>query len=62
MKSIHNMITQLKGLLDTKDLNEWETIFVKSVAEQSEGKDTTRNLTSKQLEIIERIFNKNFGG
>jgi hypothetical protein len=61
MKSVANMIQQLDGMTGTNDLSRWEQEFVASVFKQSrEGKETTR-LTSKQIEIIERLYTKHFG-
>jgi len=59
--SICQMIEQLDGLRDTKDVSEWENVFITSVLERYliSGKDT-RNLTEKQLDVIERIWNKHY--
>lgn len=60
MKSLGAMIQQLHGMVGTQDLTEWETEFVQSVYNQSgEGQDTAF-LTSKQVEIVNRLFNKHF--
>ena len=59
--SIGSMIEQLDGLRDTKDLSEWEQGFVTSILESYllAGRDP-RILTSKQVDVIERIWTKHF--
>ena len=59
--SIGTMIEQLDGLRDTRDLNAWENEFVTSILHRylQAGKDT-RALTSKQVDVIERIWGKRF--
>jgi hypothetical protein len=60
MKSIGTMITQLFSMTDTKDLSEWENDFVKSIVEQTNGGASTKSLTPKQVEIIDRLNKKHF--
>lgn len=59
--SIGTKIEQLDGLRDTKDLSEWENGFVTSILERYlvAGRDT-RMLSSKQVDVIERIWAKHF--
>ena len=59
--SLGTKIEQLDGLRDTKDLSEWEQSFVTSILERYllAGRDT-RMLTSKQVDVIERIWTKHF--
>jgi hypothetical protein len=59
--SLGTKIEQLDGLRDTKDLSEWEQGFVTSILESYllAGRDT-RILTSKQVDVIERIWTKHF--
>lgn len=59
--SLGTKIEQLDGLRDTKDLSEWEQGFVTSILERYllAGRDT-RMLTSKQVDVIERIWTKHF--
>ncbi|HYE38178.1 hypothetical protein [Methylocaldum sp.] len=62
MLSLGTQIKSLMGLLELDDFTSWETDFVSSVARQTrEGQDTTR-LTEKQIEVIERLHKKHFGG
>ena len=59
--SLGAKIEQLAGLRDTKDMSEWEQGFVTSILERYllAGRDT-RMLTSKQVDVIERIWTKHF--
>jgi hypothetical protein len=59
--SLGAKIEQLDGLRDTKDLSEWEQGFVTSILERYlvAGRDT-RMLSSKQVEVIDRIWSKHF--
>jgi len=59
--SIGTMIEQLDGLRDTKDLSDWEQGFVTSILERylTAAKDT-RWMTSKQVDVVERIWKKHF--
>ncbi len=60
MTSIGSMIKRIAGLQGTGDINEWEDTFIGSVIERTnEGKNTT-SLSAKQVEIVQRIFNKHF--
>jgi hypothetical protein len=62
MASINVMVQRVSGMLDTHDLSDWEDGFVRSLVRISnDGKDTTR-ITEKQIEVLERIFNKHFSG
>ena len=64
MKSLAMKIEQIEGLLGTKDVSDWETGFIESIVERCKAnaqtiKDT-RGLTSKQVEIVERIWGRHF--
>lgn len=59
--SIGTKIEQLDGLRDTTDLTAWEFDFVTSILERYLlAKKDTRNLTSKQVDVIDRIWSKHF--
>ena len=64
MKSLATKIEQIDGLRGTKDISAWEDSFIASIIERvTENAQTikdTRGLTSKQVEIVERIFEKHF--
>lgn len=59
--SIGSMIWQIDGLRGTKDLSEWEAVFITSVVFRFEaaGNDSSV-LSEKQLGIVERIWQKHF--
>jgi hypothetical protein len=59
--SISTMIDQLDGLRDTKDLSEWEQGFVTNILERYLlAKKDTRWMSSKQVDVVERIWRKHF--
>ena len=64
VKSLATKIEQIDGLRGTKDISAWEDSFIASIIERvTENAQTikdTRGLTSKQVEIVERIFEKHF--
>lgn len=59
--SVGTMIQQLSGMLGTPDLTDWEFGFVSDVFEKycERGQDT-KWMSGKQLEIINRIYQKHF--
>lgn len=58
--STDTKIKQLEGLLDTKDLNSWETGFVRNLVERTGAGHHTGNLTDAQVERLEELWNKHF--
>lgn len=59
--SIGTMIEQLDGLRDTDDLSEWEQGFVTGIVERYVmARKDTRWMSSKQVDIVERIWRKHF--
>lgn len=57
--STTTMIRRLSGLLDTRDLSEWEQQFVRSLVEKlNAGKVTS--LTERQVETLERLHGRHF--
>lgn len=60
MKSIGQKLQQCEGLIGTKDVNDWESEFLGNVLERSNGGKDTTKLTAKQIEVVERIYNRNF--
>lgn len=61
MKSIGAMIQQLDGLVDTRDLTEWENEFVTNIVEGTINGKLTRKLTEKQIDVVQRIYRRHFG-
>ena len=59
-KSIGTMLKLIDGLCGTKDCSPWEESFIKSCMETSKNGTLTAHLSGKQVEIIERIHDKNF--
>lgn len=62
MASLNTMVRRCAGLIDTKDVSDWENQFLKSIVEKTRGGDNTTSLTEKQVDVLERIFNKHFAG
>lgn len=60
MTSINTMVKRISGLAGTSDVTDWEDDFITSIVEQSDDGDDTSSLTEKQINVIERIFKKNF--
>lgn len=58
--SIGTKIEQLSGMLGTADLNEWETRFVRSVAERDRGGLIPGAITDNQIEKLEQLWEKHF--
>jgi hypothetical protein len=59
--SITAMVKKLAGLVDTKDVTDWENSFLQSVLAKTKDGDDTRCLTEKQITVLERIYSKHFG-
>ena len=59
MTSTTTMIRRLAGLLDTRDLSDWEQQFVRSVAEKLDAGRVT-SLTERQVETLERLHGRHF--
>lgn len=62
MASLNTMVKRVSGLLDTKDLSDWEDDFVRSITERTRDGDDTTALTEKQITCLERIFHRHFAG
>lgn len=57
--STTTMIRRLEGMLGTRDLNDWEQGFVRSVAARLDAGEVTR-LTDNQVERLSELFGKHF--
>jgi hypothetical protein len=53
------MTERLIPLLETEDLNEWETGFVESMQKRLANNSLT-TITSAQATALEAVFNKHF--
>ena len=60
MASLTNMVKRCMGLIGTKDVTDWEDSFLQSIAKQTNEGDNTKSLSEKQIDVVERIFKKNF--
>ena len=58
--STTTMILRLSGMLDTRDLSEWEQQFVRSLVEKLDAGRVT-SLTERQVETLERLHGRHFG-
>ena len=54
IKSTQQKLEQCRGLIDTRDVSDWENGFLKSVCNRDVA------LTEKQLEVLDRIYSKHF--
>ena len=60
MASTNIMVKKCAGLIDTKDITDWENDFLKNVVEVSESGDRPDKLSPGRVESLERIYNKHF--
>lgn len=62
MTSLNTMVKRVAGLADTKDITDWENQFVKSLVERTRNGDDTRSLSDKQIDRLQELHDKHFGG
>ena len=60
MASLNSMVKKVAGLVETVDVSPWESNFIASVQRQTSNGDNTTSLTEKQIEVLERIYDKHF--
>jgi hypothetical protein len=60
MVSIHNMLKRIAAMVGTKDLTDWESDFIRSIQDRTANNAGTLTLSSKQIECLQKIFNKHF--
>ena len=60
MKSLAMKIEQIDGLTGTNDVTPWEDEFITSIVERVAKNKGTQLLSSNQVEIIERIWERHF--
>lgn len=58
--SIGTKIKQIVALTGTKDVNDWEDRFLQSVGQKTGDGEHTTALTDKQVDVIERIWERHF--
>lgn len=59
MVSTTVMIQRLEGLLGTKDLNDWETSFVRSLAQRMHAGEVTK-LSGDQVDKLDELHGRHF--
>lgn len=58
--SLGTMLQQLAGMVDTKDLSDWENRFLKNVLPRTNNGTRTTILTEDQAEKVAEIWGKHF--
>lgn len=58
--SIGSKLKKAEGLIDTRDINEWESNFLQSLVDKAARDKGTQNFTEKQIDVLERIYSKHF--
>lgn len=58
--TVNQMIKALLGLVNTRDVSDWENEFIQSIDARTNHGATTDRLTSKQVEKIEQTYRKHF--
>ena len=62
MASTNKMLEQVKGLVDTTDVNDCENGFLNSVLDRSQQGKRPDLLSAPQVEKLEAIHGKHFAG
>jgi hypothetical protein len=60
MAAINTMVKKCAGLIDTKDISDWENRFLKSIDEKSKNGENTTVLSTAQVEKLEEIHGRHF--
>lgn len=58
--SLGTKIEQINGLSGTSDVNDWESGFIVNIYTVSARGTKTAALSEKQIEIIDRIWERHF--
>lgn len=58
--SLTRMVKRLAGLHNTRNISDWENAFITWVLRRTRDGDDTRSLSDKQIECVERIYEKHF--
>lgn len=64
MTSVQAQILKCEGLIDTKDVSDWENGFLKNVVARAKANFAMKRasgLSGPQLETLEKIHNRHFG-
>jgi hypothetical protein len=59
MVSVNSMAQRVVGLEDTKDVNDWENGFIKTLKNMLAANQVTK-LSDAQLEALDRLHDKHF--
>lgn len=58
--SLGTMVKQICSLSGTKDVNDWEDGFITGLDVTTNSGDKTTMLSPKQIEVVERLWQKHF--
>ena len=61
MKSVGAMIQQLDGLINTGDLNAWESQFMTNLVLRTVHGRDTGTLSERQIDRLQELYVKHFG-
>lgn len=62
MASLNTMVKRVSGLVNTTEVTAWEDEFIQRVMRQTSNGDNTTSLTEKQIDVLERLFNRHLSG
>lgn len=62
MSSTNIMLKKCAGLVGTRDVSEWEDQFLRSVLERTDDGNRPDRLSEKQIDVLQRIYDKHFAG
>lgn len=60
MASLNTQVKHVAGLVGTPDVNPWEETFITSIVRQTENGKDTSSLTEKQVDVLERLYERHF--
>lgn len=59
--SLGTMLKQMAGMVDTRDLSDWENRFLKSILNRTSDGARTSMLSGEVAEKVAEIYEKHFG-
>ncbi|CAN5714396.1 hypothetical protein BH10PSE18_BH10PSE18_07990 [soil metagenome] len=60
MASLNAQVQKVAGLAGTPDVNPWEDTFIASIVRQTQNGKNTSSLTEKQVDVLERLYERHF--
>lgn len=60
MTTLNTQVKQCHALIGTDALNAWEDEFISDLYERTREGNDTRCLTERQIEFLERIYNRHY--